>query len=489
MAAHSSEPDASGTSQGREVPASPSGRPVGADSEGTARSTAGDQRPSDDQARWDDLQRRVADLEGGSRRRHRGRSLLSAVLIILAAVLSVLSVVAVWADSIVGDTDRYVATVAPLADDPAVQTAVTNRATAALLAEIDVKAVVNELSAAASQEGVRPEVARLISGLSGPIESGLKELISSTVRRVVSSDVFETLWIDANRVAHTTLDKALTGKGGGAVSLKNNEVAIDVGPIVDKAKDELVNAGLSRAAKIPEVHTDFVVFASDDLGKVKTYVRILQILGTWLPVITVLIAAAAVFLAANRRRALIAVALSIAFAMLLLGTGLTIFRAIYLDRLPPHVYQPAAAAVFDTLIRFLRATVRVVGAVALVTAIGAFLVGPSRAAVAVRRACATGIGAVREAVGAGGRLGPVGTFVHRYKRWIGGAVLLAAVLVLVTWSYPTTQVVLWLVVAVLAAFALREFLDDGGPGRDEAASEKRRQEHAPAPAADRRDGG
>ncbi|NUK08575.1 hypothetical protein HRW23_04875 [Streptomyces lunaelactis] len=122
---------------------------------------------------------------------------------------------------------------------------------------------------------------------------------------------------------------------------------------------------------------------------------------------------------------------------MLLGTSLTVFRGVYLDRLPPGVYEPAAASVFDTLVRFLRATVRAVAAVALVTAIGAFL-------------------------------GPVGSFVHRYKRWIGGAILLAAALVLATWSYPTTQVVLWIAVAVLAAFALREFLDDAG-SRDGAA--------------------
>ncbi|NUK85085.1 hypothetical protein [Streptomyces lunaelactis] len=153
---------------------------------------------------------------------------------------------------------------------------------------------------------------------------------------------------------------------------------------------------------------------------------------------------------------------------MLLGTSLTVFRGIYLDRLPPGVYEPAAASVFDTLVRFLRATVRAVAAVALVTAIGAFLIGPSRAAVTVRRACVAGIGAVRGATSAEGRLGPVGSFVHRYKRWTGGAILLAAALVLATWSYPTTQVVLWIAVAVLAAFALREFLDDAG-SRDPAA--------------------
>ncbi|WP_318209645.1 hypothetical protein [Streptomyces sp. SJL17-1] len=349
-----------------------------------------------------DLQRRIAELEGGGRpRRHRGRSVLSAVLVILAALLSVLSVVAVWADSMVADTDRYVDTVAPLARNPAVQTAVTNRAATVILEQIDVKALVGELSTAAQQDGAPPAVAKLVGELSGPI--------------------------------------------------------------VDRAKDELVKSGFSRAARIPEVHSDFVVFSSDELAKVKTYTRIIQIVGSWLPVVTVLIAAAAVLLAAHRRRVLVTTALAVAFGMLLLGVSLTVFRGIYLDRLPAEVSQDAAAAVFDALVKFLRATIRAVAAVALVTACGAFLTGPSRAAVTMRRACASGIASMRGVAGSVGlRLGAVGRLVHRHKRWIGGLILLTALIVLVTWSYPSTAVVLWIVAAVLAAFAVREFLDDAG---------------------------
>ncbi len=86
--------------------------------------------------------------------RHRIRSLGSVLLIILASVLALLAVVAVWANSIVRDTDRYVATMAPLASDPDVQQAVTTRVTNVVLQRIDVDALVAELSRAAAQEGV-----------------------------------------------------------------------------------------------------------------------------------------------------------------------------------------------------------------------------------------------------------------------------------------------------------------------------------------------
>ncbi|MET7603526.1 hypothetical protein ABZU45_21335 [Streptomyces avermitilis] len=417
----------------------------------------------------DELRHRVSALESagpsgagpsGAARHHWLRSTGSVLLILLASLLSLLAVVSVWANSIVRDTDRYVATVGPLAGNPDVQKAITSRVTTAVLAQIDVEALVKELEQAAAQQGAPPKAAQLLGDLSGPITSGLKSLVSSTVQRVVASSAFDTLWVDANRSVHSALDKALTGHDGGAVSLKNDQVAIDVGPIVAKVKDQLVSAGFKPAARIPAVHTDFVVFASKDIGEVKTYLRVLEILGNWLPVIAVLIAAAGVYLAVNRRRALMGAALGVFAAMLVLGVTLTVARAIYLDHLPPGASDDAAGAVYDALVKFLRASVRAVGALALLTAVGAFLSGPSRAAVRIRTGCRRSIGALRDvAVSAGLPLGAVGGFVHRYKRWIGGVILVVAAVVLFTWSYPTTAVVVWTVVIVLVAFAIREFLD------------------------------
>ncbi|MEU5637215.1 hypothetical protein ACH47C_13255 [Streptomyces rishiriensis] len=417
----------------------------------------------------EELRHRVGAQESEARprvaRHHPFRSAGSALLILFAALLSLLSVVAVWANSIVRDTDRYVATVGPLASDPNVQKAVTNRVTDVVLAKIDVNALVKQLQDTVTEKGVPPKAAQLVGNLEAPITSGLKQLVSGTVERVVTSSAFKTVWVEGNRKVHATVDKALTGEGGGAVKLKNDEVAIDVAPIVAQVKQRLVDSGLAVAAKIPDVHTDFVVVQSKDIGKIKTYMRILEIMGGWLPVIALLVAAAGVYTAFNRRHALIGVALAVFAAMLVLGITLTVFRDVYLDHLPPGASPAAAGAVYDALIRFLRAAVRALGAVALITAVGAFLSGPARPAVLVREGCVRSIGALRGvAVSSGLRLGAVGRFVHRFKRWIGITIVVVAAIVLFTWTYPTTMVVVWTTVIVLAGFAIREFLDaDSAP--------------------------
>lgn len=186
------------------------------------------------------------------------------------------------------------------------------------------------------------------------------------------------------------------------------------------------------------------MFASKDVGKIKTYLKLLEIIGTWLPIIAVLIAALGVYLAVHRRRALIGVGLGVFVAMLVLGVALALMRSVYLDHLPVGASEAAAGAVFDALVKFLRSGVRAVGALALATALGAFLIGPSRVAVLTRTGCQKGIGALRDvAVSAGLPLGAVGRFVHRFKRWIGGVILAVAAIVLFAWNYPTMAVVLW----------------------------------------------
>jgi hypothetical protein len=285
-------------------------------------------------------------------------------------------------------------------------------------------------------------------------------VVSTTVHAVVSSSAFATIWTDANRAIHQTMVKALTGQGGGAVSLANNQVSIDLAPVIDQVKTRLVDAGLAVAAHIPTVHTSFVVFQSQDLGKIKTYVQLLEIAGNWLPIVAVLIGAWGIYLARDRRKALFRTAIGYALAMLALGLGLTAFRQVYLNHLPSGVNQAAARAVYDALVNFLREGLRAVGALALVTAIGAYVIGPSRSAVAIRGACRTGIAAVRSsAESIGYRSGPVGPFVHTYKHWIGGVILAGAAVSLFFWNHATVSVVLWLAVIVLAAFAIREFLD------------------------------
>ncbi|MEU9094848.1 hypothetical protein [Streptomyces sp. NPDC048428] len=409
----------------------------------------------DEHAELEALRVRVAQLEARAPARHglRLRSFFAVLLILVAAVLTPLSIVSSWASDVAGDTDRYVAMMDPLASDPDVQAAVTDRVTAAVMTHLDIDALLADVAPAD-----RPVVDKALEKLGGPLTTGVTNFVHGTVEKFVTSDAFERLWSDLNRQAHVSVVKALTGEGGGAVKLTDDTVTLDLAPVIDRVKQRLVDRGLTVAEKIPEIHTDFTVLTSDSVGKAKQAFRALELLGFWLPVFTLVVAAGGVLLAVRRRRALVTAALAVAAGAALLGLGLWAGRAFYLDSLPSDFSQPAAGAVFDALAGYLRAGVRLVVTVGAVVALAAWLTGSGRAATRVMAMWSGGIGAVRDAAGFTG--GRVGRWVHRARRPLNWTVVVVAVAVLVAWDRPTGLVTVWIALCALFALAVVEFLDD-----------------------------
>ncbi|MEC3994669.1 hypothetical protein VSR01_14505 [Actinacidiphila sp. DG2A-62] len=387
---------------------------------------------------------------------HAWRAPLSALLITLAAVLAPLSAVAVWVSDEMADTHRYVATVAPLARQPDVRAAVTERVTDAITARIDLDAL---LSAAAP--GQRPALKKALGALGGPITGGVRDLVRDAVARFVSSEQFARLWTQLNRHAHAAFTGALTGEGDTAVRVTGDEVVLDLAPVVAQVKRQLVDRGLTVAAHIPETRTDFTLVQSRDVRRVRTGFRALELAGNWLPAITVVLAGAGVLLAARRRRALVTAALAVAAGAAVLAVGLSVFRIVYRDHLPARTDERAAGAVYDQLVRFLRMTVRMVVTLGVVVALGAWLSGHGRRARRVRDVWESSVAAAREAAGVT-TVGAVGPWVHRHRTALRWAVVVAACLAVLLWSDRTGQVVAWVAVAVVAALAVVEFLDEPG---------------------------
>ncbi|GAA0294231.1 hypothetical protein GCM10010302_36070 [Streptomyces polychromogenes] len=271
------------------------------------------------------------------------RTFLSAALIVLVALLVPASAVAYWADRRLGDADGYTAAMAPLATNPAVQGVVVTQATRALSGQID----------------------------AGPFQGGVDALIGEALRSFAGTPAYRTAWDAANRAAHTAFLDALTTGHGDAVT-------IDLAPVIAAVKGELVADGVPFADRIPETHLSVEVMEYDDLGALRKGFRVLQIAGVWLPVLTVLLAGAAVAVAVRRRRAVLATGLGIATGAVLLGVAVDVCRRLTLDDLPADVDRAAAGAVYDALTAFLRTTTWVVLAIGLATALTAWLTGRLR---------------------------------------------------------------------------------------------------------------
>ena len=267
----------------------------------------------------------------GTLAHHRRRRLL----ITLACLLAPLSVLAVWSSTTVSNTDRYVETVAPLAKDPDVQAAVTDAVTRQVFTYVDVSALTIQLLDRLQGQGLPPRLAGQLQALAPPISNGVQGFVHDQVAKIVASPAFATAWTEANRVAHQQMVNVLSGQQGGAVSAKNGAVTINLGPFVQQVKERLVAQGFTVAANIPAVNTSFTVFQSQDVTKAQGAYRLLNTLGTWLPILALVLLAIGVYVAKSHRRALLAAALGVAGGMLLLGVILAVVRPLYLGSVPP----------------------------------------------------------------------------------------------------------------------------------------------------------
>ncbi|MFE9561598.1 hypothetical protein ACFYM0_10860 [Streptomyces sp. NPDC006487] len=391
-------------------------------------------------------------------------SAVSAVLITLTCIFVPVSLLTVWVHDIVLDTDRYVATVTPLASDPAIEAAAVHRISEAADVRVDGAQVTSDLAAWLEAQGLPARVGTAVKALGPQLDAAADTAVTKVATRLVESDRFEKVWVTANRAAHSSVVRALTGEGRGPVEVEGGTVTLDLGDAVETLKQDLVKAGLEPAEKIPEVDKQMVLFQSDKLAKIRGAVHLLDVLGNWLPLLTVVLGTIGVLVARRRRRALVTTVLCAAAACLILAIGLVVARRYYLDHLPEQVQSPAAAAaVFDTLVRFLRVSLRTALVLGIVVALGAWLSGAGRLPRGVRgtaeRAAdsAAGWGAAH-----GVHTGRVGTWVQAHRRLLTAGVLLVLALVFALWNHPTVLTVLLLALILLAVLAVLALLAAGG---------------------------
>jgi hypothetical protein len=307
----------------------------------------------------------------------------------------------------------------------------------------------------------------LLKNFSGPISSGVDGLVGTAVSRAVASPAMARVWVAANRTAHAGVVKVLSGQGNGAVGVVNGQVTISLGPFITQAEQALTQQGFSLAGKLPAVNPTFALFEAPDLSKAQSAYRLLNTLKWVLPFLSLALLAAGIYIARGRRRALLGAALGLSASMLVLGAALAIARGIYLNSVPQSTLPAdAAAALYDTFVRFIKDGLRLLLVIGLVIAAGAFLTGPSSAAVRTRRAVTAGVDWLRARIeNRGVNLGPVGAWTAGHKRALQIVVIAVAALVFVFWGQPTLAVAIWIVVLLLVALGVIELLGGrtGGP--------------------------
>jgi hypothetical protein len=417
-----------------------------------------------------------AEPPAAKKSRHPFRRIASALLIFIGSVLAPLSVLSVWAKATITSTDRYVATVTPLASDPRMQAAITDRITSEIDARIQVPAAV---------KNALPQRAQ---SLVGPIENAVEGYVHTLVAKVVASPAFEKIWVEANRVAHQQLVNLLEGGNKGGVTVKNGHVTVDLHQVVAAVKEQLLAHGFTAASHIPTgavPSSTITLFSSKGLEKAQTGFNALNTMGLWLPFIALAFLAAGVLLARRRRAALVRCAIYVAVGMVILLIVLAVLRHVYLADIGSKVQsQPAAAAAFDIMVRFLRQSTKAVLTLSVLVALAVWVTGATRRATAIRTATGRLLGRAGSALESAGVL-PAGLrdWFLRFRWVLEVAVIVLFFLAVILWSFPTGLVIFLLALAALGLLGVIGIIRSRTPAELADLIERREAAAGQAPAA------
>ncbi|HMD45655.1 MAG TPA: hypothetical protein VKG43_05825 [Acidimicrobiales bacterium] len=311
-------------------------------------------------------------------RRHLVRRTVAWILVVLVSILVPLSVVTVWAVRTVTNTDRYVATIGPVAQQKVVTDYIALEITNKLFDSLNVQK---------SIENVLPKKA---SAIAAPVTTQLKGFTNTRVSELLHSQYFATFWNNANRKLHATLVDYLTGKKVPAVT-RLKSVGVDLTPVVDKAVKKLDAKGVTFFDPLQnKLHhaLQFTLLDQQQVKKVQTLFRAVKSLGWLLPLITLILLIIAVAVAVDRRKTLLRAAVGSAIAIVVFIAVFLVGKTYFIN----HAKAPSDVtdALWSTVTRFLHDGLVITLIVAVVLAIILWFIGPSRPAVWLRHQIAQG---------------------------------------------------------------------------------------------------
>ena len=134
--------------------------------------------------------------------------------------------------------------------------------------------------------GLPPRAADALQLLAGARSERLENLVTTTVTRVVESDAFSEVWATATRAAHRALVGVSTSDGGGLGGPTDDGVGIQLGAVVERVKQNLIDRGLGAAELIPTIDKVIILGAGENLATIRTSYALANAIGLWLPIIT-----------------------------------------------------------------------------------------------------------------------------------------------------------------------------------------------------------
>jgi hypothetical protein len=222
------------------------------------------------------------------------RALWSRFFAVVFVLLLPLATIATWSITTVTNTDRWVATLHPLA---------TNRTITNYLAAEGAKTLINELHV---DRKIESALGKNASFLTTTITAELQRTFTQALEGALRSSTFVSIWDHENRLTHQVAVDILDNKYGGKLSTAR-DVVLNVSPAVVSAINALDAQGITLLNPLRDQLTsdkllELRLLDDRELQRAQSYYRLAVTLKWVLPALVVILGLLVVFTSRPRRR-------------------------------------------------------------------------------------------------------------------------------------------------------------------------------------------
>lgn len=338
-----------------------------------------------------ELEARVAKLETElaknqpEPKKSRMRMVLTGLLVVFTAVLFCSSITAFWLRQTLFDTDTWVRKTSQIMQDSSVQHDIAQKTVETIFTSVNINQYVSDLL---------PEKAK---PLSGTITSSLQSFSVDQVQKLLASQKFDQFWQNANRQAHIALlktiatanQKSQSSASGEVVFIQKDQIILNVTPVLENLKSSLSSAGLGfvNNLNVSSLNLTFPLATVNNLPTILLTVNLINNLAIWLPILTLIVGALALWASQSKRKTLMHTAIVTAVLLIISLVSISAGGFAFVGNLThvvPAISTTSGQVIFSTLTSDLLGYEKAALALMFVIIIFTYMTGTSKPASWVR---------------------------------------------------------------------------------------------------------
>ena len=310
-------------------------------------------------------------------------------LVVLTCLSLLFSTVTIWAQqTFLNNTDRWIEIVGPIGQNPAVINALSAYAA---------DQTVTLLQVQQRAQNVLPSQGQF---LAVPITNVVRNFTQSRVADAMRKGRFQQAWITANTVVHTQIVAALRGQSK-SLTIANGTLTLDLVPIITEAlqivrenisglipsqvqlpnpNNQSVQQSIQRLSQalgvqLPQNFGQVVILQSDQLTTAQHAVALVDLFSILLPLLTLALFIAALWLSQDRRRTIINLGIGIAIVFLLAKIAMSYFQQMAVSSIANPTAKAVTQQVIAQALSYLVNSTTWLLIIGVISALVAFLIG------------------------------------------------------------------------------------------------------------------